>query len=79
MSAATDSGTETVYVRLMDEGTDVWRPTQAEVLGNGKYRLLAPAGYDAELETWEFLPGSTVVCGLKKLSGNIVLAAVRAD
>src|SRR6266705_115393 len=30
----------TVHVKLLDEGTDVWRPTQAEPLGEMKARLL---------------------------------------
>jgi hypothetical protein len=28
-------GAETIYVELLDEGVDVWRPVEAEPLGTG--------------------------------------------
>jgi hypothetical protein len=33
--------TETIYVRLLDEGVDVWRPVSAETLGEGRYRIVS--------------------------------------
>jgi hypothetical protein len=54
--------TATVYVELLDEGVPVWRPVQAEELGDGRYRLLPTDDYDPEIETWAFLPGSIVRC-----------------
>jgi hypothetical protein len=50
----------TVYVRLLQEGTEVFRPTKAEACENGVYRLLPTPDYDPEDECWEFLPGSLV-------------------
>jgi len=36
-----DTDTEAVvYVRLLDEGTDVWRPVRATALPDGTFRLL---------------------------------------
>ncbi len=75
MSAETDLSTETVYVFLLGEGTTVSRPTQAIVLGGGKYKLLATSGYDPEDEIWEFLPGSVVSCELEILDGHKVHVA----
>jgi hypothetical protein len=49
--------TETVYVALLDEGVDVWRPVDAAVVGEDVVRLPdhAPQG-----EQWAFAPGSRV-------------------
>lgn len=54
--------TITVYVRLLDEGTDVFRPTLAECMPNGLYRLIATPEYDPDDEHWEFLPDQLVKC-----------------
>jgi len=50
----------TIYVRLLDEGTEVSRPTQAIDLGGDRFRLIATPDYDPENETWEFLPDTEV-------------------
>ena len=41
MSAATASSTElmTIYVRLLNEGVDVWRPVRARRLGDATYEI----------------------------------------
>jgi hypothetical protein len=44
-----DSSTQkevNIYMRLLGEGTEVFRPTHALDLGNGIYRLEATPGYD---------------------------------
>ena len=33
---------ETIYVALLDEGIDVWRPVEAERLSPDRYRILYP-------------------------------------
>ncbi len=69
--------TQTVYIELLEEGTDTWRPTQAEVLGNDLYKLLPTADYDPEDEVWKFLPGTIVRCEEKETDdGEVVLLAV---
>lgn len=68
--------TETIYVELLDEGVDVWRPVDAEPLGDGRYRLLPPSDYDPEIETWAFLPGTVVRREARRLSEGTVLVAV---
>ena len=68
--------TTTVYVRLLDEGTDVFRPTLADRTPNGFYKLRPTEDYDSEDEKWEFLPGQLVKCDLMKLHGGERLVAV---
>jgi hypothetical protein len=50
-----------VYVRLLDEGVDAWRPVRAEEIGNGICKLLEQP-YERDVETWEFEPNDVVVC-----------------
>jgi hypothetical protein len=61
--------TKTIFVELLDEGTTVMRPTQAEALGGDVYRLLPTADYDPEDEHWEFPPDSIVRC-VKEARGH---------
>ena len=79
MSVETDSSTSgsVVFVRLLDEGTVVYRPVQAQLVGGGAYRLIGPADYDPDDEAWEFPPGSIVTCELRNFGGETVLVAVR--
>ena len=65
----------TVYVYLLDEGVDVWRPVTADNLGSGRYRLRGPVPED---ESWQFQPGEVVCCEQRQLSGGIALVAVKS-
>ncbi len=78
MLAPQDTNTEVVvYVRLMDEGTDVWRPVPANALPDGTFKLTEPDGYDRDTETWEFPPHARVRCVSKKFAdGDKALVAV---
>jgi hypothetical protein len=67
-----------IYVRLIDEGTDVSRPTEALDLGNGLLELLPTPDYDSEDETWEFRPGAVVRCEKRQGGSGEYLLAVRA-
>lgn len=62
MSADRNLSTEKVkiFVRLLDEGTEVSRPTEAISLGHGLFKILPTPEYDPEDEIWEFPPGATV-------------------
>lgn len=76
MSAATASSTDsaTVFVRLLDEGADVWRPVMAERLGETTYRLAAdPAPED---ERWIFQPGDIVVVEQRRGEGELIAVAL---
>ncbi len=66
-----------IYVALLDEGTDVWRPVPAHPVGDGIYILLRPDDYDAEDERWEFPPGSVVKCEQRNTRDGPILAAAR--
>ena len=58
-----------LYVRLLDEGTSVSRPTKAVSLGNGLFKLLPTKNYNPEDEHWEFPPGS-IVCAKEVRKGD---------
>jgi hypothetical protein len=49
-----------IYVPLLNEGTEVLRPTTGIVLQPGVARLVVARDYRPEVEQWEFLPGTTV-------------------
>ncbi|MGQ2987954.1 MAG: hypothetical protein ACT6RS_12085 [Blastomonas fulva] len=70
MSAAMASSTEigAVHVRLLDEGTDVWRPVEAERLGETTYRI-ADQTVPAD-EVWSFQPGDIVVVEHRQGGGD---------
>ena len=67
-----------IYVPLLDEGVNVWRPTKAEQLPDGTYRVLATPDYDPDDEKWEFPPGTKVIGEMRNLSAGRVLVAARA-
>jgi hypothetical protein len=48
-----------VYVFLLDEGVECWRPVEARYVREDQYVLAGPVPED---EVWEFQPGETVRC-----------------
>jgi hypothetical protein len=75
-----DTDTEAVvYVRLLDEGTDIRRPARATALPDGTLRLLEPNGYDPIAERWEFPPLAKVGCVTRKFTdgGEDLVAVAR--
>jgi hypothetical protein len=63
-----------IYVYLLNEGTDCWRPVSAEYLGEDLYRI-SSANENPDDESWEFAEGEVVRCRLRKLSGGECLVA----
>ena len=57
----------TIYVALLNEGVDVWRPVEATPLTSDTYRV--EGGMDED-EEWEFTPGTIVRCEWKTFSGG---------
>jgi hypothetical protein len=55
----------TIYMPLLDGGTDVWRPVRAEPLGPDCYRILGNVPAD---EKWPYGPNSLVRCAHKKFA-----------
>lgn len=64
-----------IYVRLLNEGTDVLRPTTGILLQPGEVRVIATPNYDPDSEEWEFPPGSTVRYVKEIREGREVLVA----
>lgn len=64
-----------IYVPLLNEGTDVVRPTKAISLGRMRYKILPTPNYSPDLEEWEFPPGSIVECRIENREGKRVLVA----
>jgi hypothetical protein len=63
-----------IYIPLLDEGTSVWCPADALVLGDGKYKIVSdePMG-----ETWAYPTGSLVVCEqIEFTDGQLGIVAV---
>lgn len=68
-----------IFVSLLDEAVDVWRPVRAERLHDNVYRIVDQP-YNREIETWQFEPGVEVVCELiESRDGRILAATRRAD
>jgi hypothetical protein len=56
-----------IYVALLNEDVDVWRPVEAEHLSGDLYRVTGQAPED---ETWPFASGDVVRCEIRMLSGD---------
>jgi hypothetical protein len=69
--------TETIFVALLNEGTDAWRPVQAVRRAGGAF-LIVSKNDDPELEEWQFPSGSLVRCVVRKLSGGDHLVALES-
>lgn len=65
-----------IYIRLLDEGTECSRPTQALDLGNGMFKVLLTSNYDPSDEVWEFPPDSIVRSEVRRPEGKEFLLAV---
>ena len=62
-----------IYVKLLDECVDVWRPVRAEHLYGNVYKILGEP--DRSIEVWQFEPGEIVLCELIRVYGGEALAA----
>jgi hypothetical protein len=71
----TNPAAETIYVALLDEGVDVWRPVQASRRAGDVFEIVSKND-DPETESWEFPSGSLVRCIERSLSGGSHLVAV---
>ena len=67
--------TNTVYVALLGEGVDVWRPVRAEHVQGQLYRITGE-NTSPEDEKWEFVTGQIVRCVKNDLSDGPSLVAV---
>jgi hypothetical protein len=70
----------TIYVRLLGEGSEAFRPVPATKISDSVYVIDPAAPYDQDDETWEFLPGSKVVVEeIRDFTGILRLIAVAAS
>jgi len=67
--------TPEIFVSLLHEGVEVWRPVRAEHVDGNVYAIVDQP-YDREAETWQFEPGDEVVCELIDASEGRILGAV---
>ncbi len=65
-----------IYVRLLDEGTEAYRPTTAELVGDDLFVILKTPNYETSNEKWEFVPGTQVRGEMRELEGKKVLIAI---
>ncbi|NUN04476.1 MAG: hypothetical protein HUU57_01830 [Bdellovibrio sp.] len=70
---------QTIYVKLLDEGVDVWRPVLAENGPDANSFLILPhpTNQMSSGEEWEFKPCSRVLTKEIKLEGNLVRVAYK--
>lgn len=74
-----ETTTHTIFVRLLNENIDVWRPVQAMSLGDNIFRIIEQP-YDRSNERWQFEPGAFVECRSTQLFDSMHLVAFkRAD
>ncbi|MCE9521122.1 MAG: hypothetical protein K8S25_01665 [Alphaproteobacteria bacterium] len=57
----------TIYMPLLNEGTDVWVQVEAEPMTDGTYRIVGATPDDQE---WAFPTGSVVRCTQKTFCGG---------
>ncbi len=79
MLAARASSTEMqfiVYIRLLDEGTTVFRPVPAVRVSDTECVLQGEDIFDANSESWEFLPGTRVRYELKRIDDALLPVGV---
>jgi hypothetical protein len=69
-----------VYVALLDEGVECWRPVDAQHMVEDQYLLCGPI---PEGEVWEFRPGEMVRCRERTFQdgaiGLVAFARVQRD
>ena len=66
---------ETIYVYLLNEGVDCWRPVEAVHVADNRYRI-SGVNPDPSDEHWQFATGDVVVCERRTLSEGAALVAV---
>ena len=59
---ASETETEVIFVRLLDEGTEAFRPALAQRLSGDIFQILAFPDFDPDDETPEFDFGDQVKC-----------------
>lgn len=58
---------ETIFIYLLEEGTDVWRPVSAVPVCDGWFRIVS-LNSDPDDEKWQFTTGDIVKCETRLLT-----------
>ncbi|MBS7702681.1 hypothetical protein [Chelatococcus asaccharovorans] len=69
----------TIYMPLLEEGTEVWRPVPAEHLGRDMYRIAGPRPVN---ENWKFEVGAVITARQREFrdgSRGLVAEAIKPD
>ncbi len=66
-----------IYIQLLNEGTEVYRPVPAIKIKNNIYKLQGFDIYNPKDEIWEFSPGTYVQVEKRNLDGENVLIAIQ--
>ncbi len=66
---------ETIYVAVLGEPVETWRPVQALPRAGGVYCILSKND-DPETEQWQFSSGCLVRCEARARDGRELLLAV---
>jgi hypothetical protein len=75
MSGPTVTSTDTIYIPLLHEGIEVYRPTAGLRLRENIYQVLPTEHYGSDDECWQFVPGSVVECAMEFRNGQEILIA----
>jgi hypothetical protein len=74
--ASLQQGTTTIFVRLLNEGTDVWRPVNAIQNDSNRFVIVSENPHPED-ETREFVQGQKVKCKEAfSQEGDVILVAV---
>jgi hypothetical protein len=72
-----DTDENVLYIKLLEEGTDVYRITKGIKVKNLTFKVLSTNKYDPSDEIWEFPPGKVVKCRETFRDGKIVYIAYK--
>ena len=73
LDRSTQEALTTIYMPLLNEGTDVWRPVEAMKITDLGYMVTQPEPAE---EQWAFQPGHILTCEERQLDDGLRLVAV---
>lgn len=66
-----------ILVRLLNEGTDVYKKAKGLCINPRTFILLKPNDYDPDDEDWEYKPGSIIECVIEEHGGKEYMVAAK--
>lgn len=63
------SALETVYIKLLNEKSEVWVPVECVPQDDAIFLIPNDTKMPAS-ETWQFQPGARIQCGVRELTSN---------